>query len=155
MRLDKLTTEYQQSLPFNQEERLVATRIAKEKANVAKWGLNSVIALFAILLVVIILIARGTDTNLVGGLAALGLISVWGFGWRRGKQLFTRFYEEEISNLQSETTEGSASLGPLSNRERQVLHYAAQGCSNKQIGSELSITESTVKHFISSSMTKL
>ncbi len=147
--------EDEHSIQINQEKELTAIHTAKEKANAAKWGLNSVVALFGILIVVIILIARDTDINLVGGLAALGLLTVWIVGWRRGKQLYSRFYVEEYSNLQTQTAENINPQGLLSSREIQVLNYAAEGFSNKQIGLKLGISESTVKYFVSSSMTKL
>jgi len=107
------------------------------------------------MIVVIILIARGMDTNLVGGLAALGLITVWIVGWRRGKYLYERFYVEELSSQTSKTAEGIATVEPLTDREIQVLNYAAKGYSNKQIGTELGISENTVKYFVSHSMVKL
>ena len=145
----------QQSLQINQEMEQVATSTATEKANVAKWGLNTVVALFAILIVVVILVARETDTNLVGGLAALGLIIIWIIGRKRGKQLFARFYVEELSSLHSKIVEGITAPGPLTNKEIQVLNYVAKGYSNKQIGLELRVSENTVKYFVSNSMTKL
>jgi DNA-binding NarL/FixJ family response regulator len=45
--------------------------------------------------------------------------------------------------------------GPLSNREREVLRLIAQGLPGKQIASELSITERTVKFHTASVMRKL
>lgn len=36
----------------------------------------------------------------------------------------------------------------LSEREREVLHWLASGASNREIGRELSITESTVKRHV-------
>lgn len=45
--------------------------------------------------------------------------------------------------------------GPLSAREREVLHLIAQGLPGKQIAGELSITERTVKFHTASVMRKL
>jgi DNA-binding NarL/FixJ family response regulator len=43
----------------------------------------------------------------------------------------------------------------LSDRERQVLKYMANGRSNKEIGQTLCISESTVKAHVQSILTKL
>ncbi|MFC1864630.1 response regulator transcription factor [Chloroflexota bacterium] len=145
----------EQPIQINQIEALTAKYIASDKANAAKWGINSVIALFGILVTVVILIARQIDTTLVGGLAVVGLLTIWFIAWRNGKKLFSRFYLEELSNSQIETDEIITSKGSLSKREIQVLNYAAKGFSNKQIGLELGISIHTVKIFISSSMVKL
>jgi DNA-binding NarL/FixJ family response regulator len=37
---------------------------------------------------------------------------------------------------------------PLSEREREVLHWLASGASNREIGQRLYITESTVKRHV-------
>jgi len=148
-------TQEQQTVHLNEETELAAKTTASDRANAAKWGLNTVVTLFGILIVVILLLARGTDTDVVGGLAILGLIAVWFFSWRRGKQLSARFYVEEVANLQASPLGIAAVQGLLTTREVQVLNFASEGLSNKQIGKELGISESTVKHFISSSMTKL
>jgi len=83
-------------------EREAAQR-AKDRARNARWDLNIAIFLFAILILVIIL-ATYTKVGLevVAPIAIFGLAMVWVAGWRKGKQLYQRFYEEELSRLQSE-----------------------------------------------------
>ncbi len=83
-------------------EREAAQR-AKDRARNARWDLNIAIFLFAILILVIIL-ATYTKVGLevVAPVAIFGLAMVWVAGWRKGKQLYQRFYEEELSRLQSE-----------------------------------------------------
>lgn len=42
----------------------------------------------------------------------------------------------------------SPAVGPLSEREQEVLHWLASGASNREISQQLYITESTVKRHI-------
>ncbi|MFC1965835.1 response regulator transcription factor [Chloroflexota bacterium] len=135
---------------------LVAMQIARSKTNVAKWGLNSVIFLFALLIIIIILISRGIGTNIIATLAILGLGVVWLTGWRRGKVLYRSFYTEELSNLQQKPSKEAATLvEQLTPRELQVLTYAARGYANKRIALELGISENTVKNFFAKVLVKL
>ncbi len=46
-------------------------------------------------------------------------------------------------------------LGALTAREREILHLIAQGMSNKEIGAALSLTEATVKGYVSVILSKL
>ncbi len=46
-------------------------------------------------------------------------------------------------------------LAALSAREHQVLECVASGMSNQQIGLELGLAEKTVKHYMTSILTKL
>jgi DNA-binding CsgD family transcriptional regulator len=61
------------------------------------------------------------------------------------------FITGKIENLLDRMSE----KGPLSDREREVLSYAAQGKSNKQIGNLIGLSESTVKNHFSSTLRKL
>ena len=45
--------------------------------------------------------------------------------------------------------------GPLSFREMEALNYAALGKSNKQIAQIIGLSESTIKHYFSSTLKKL
>ena len=80
-----------------------ASQRAMDRARNARWDLNIAVFLFAILILVIIL-ATYTEAKLevVGPIAAVGLVLVWIMGWRRGKQLYVRFYKEEITRLEQE-----------------------------------------------------
>ncbi|MEJ2666712.1 MAG: response regulator transcription factor [Deinococcales bacterium] len=44
---------------------------------------------------------------------------------------------------------------PLTERERQVLRLAGQGCTGAEIASELSLSEGTVRNYLSEAMSKL
>ena len=87
----------------NTETEQLAARRARDKSKNARWDLNILIFLFAILIMVIIL-ATYTRAGLevVAPVAIFGLAMVWLVGWRRGKQLYQRFYGEELSNLEQE-----------------------------------------------------
>ena len=63
----------------------------------------------------------------------------------------------ELNRLTAkEGRKGSVALAdPLSERERSVLQLLAEGCSNKEIGSRLSITEGTVKNHMTNVLGKL
>ena len=83
-------------------ERLAARR-AGERARNARWDLNVAIFLFAVLILVIILITyTKIGIEVVAPVAIFGLAMVWLVGWRRGRQLYPRFYEEELSELEQE-----------------------------------------------------
>jgi len=61
------------------------------------------------------------------------------------------FVTEKVQNLFNRIS----SHGPLTEREIEVLNYAAQGKSNKQIAENIGLSESTVKNHFSSTLRKL
>ena len=80
-------------------ERLAA-RKARERARIARWDLDVAVFLFVVLIIVIILLFQGLGIEVVAPVAILGLVLVWLVGWRRGKQLYETFYEEELAKLE-------------------------------------------------------
>ena len=133
-----------------------AAQRAKDRANAARWNLEVAILSFAILIIVMILLFRGIGTEIVASVAIFGLTMVWLMGWRRGRQLYQRFYTEELSNLEPKPEkEAAAFTGPLTSREIEILNHVAQGYLNKQIAIELGISEATIKTHVSSILTKL
>jgi len=78
-----------------------ATR-AKVRARVARWDLNIAIFLFAVLIIVIILLFQGIGIEVVAPIAVFGLVMVWLVGWRRGRELYESFYDEELAKLEQE-----------------------------------------------------
>lgn len=134
----------------------LATQIANSKTDIAKWDHNTVVFLFAVLVIVIILVSLEVDTKIVAPVAILGLAVAWLMGRRRGKQLFQGFYTEVLASLKQEPEQKAAgSMEHLTSREIQILNFVAQGFSNKQIALELGISINTVKDFISKILTKL
>jgi predicted membrane chloride channel (bestrophin family) len=77
-----------------------AAQNAKIRARVARWDLDIAVFLFAVLIIVIILLFQKIGIEIVGPVAIFGLAMVWVVGWRRGKQLYERFYEEELAKLE-------------------------------------------------------
>ncbi len=146
----------QRSIESGPEIERLAIEIARSKTNVAKWGLHIVVFLFALLIAIILLASRGIGTDIVAPLAVAGLAAVWLMGELRGRQLYKRFYAEELSRHHQEPgEEATALVAKLSPREMEALNYMAQGYANKEIASELGISENTVKNFVSAIFTKL
>ena len=67
------------------------------------------------------------------------------------------FLQPEIASrtLRAMLHPESAKIEPLSDRERQVLVFLAQGDSNRGIAEKLNITEGTVKNHVSNILNKL
>lgn len=77
-----------------------AVRRAKDRAGAARWDLNIAIFLFAILILVVILATyTKMGIEVVAPIAIFSLAMVWLVGRRRGRQLYQRFYDEELSKL--------------------------------------------------------
>ena len=98
-----MTDETEVIVGISLEMERTAARRARDRARNARWDLNVLIFLFAILIMVIIL-ATYTKAGLeiVAPIAIFGLAMVWLVGWRRGGQLYQRFYDEELSKLERE-----------------------------------------------------
>ena len=77
-------------------ERRAAQR-ARDRANAARWNLEIAIFLFAIVIIVFILSFQGIRIEIVAPIATFGLAMAWLVGWRQGRQLYQRFYNEELS----------------------------------------------------------
>jgi len=82
-----------------------AAQNAKIRARVARWDLDIAVFLFAVLIIVIILLFQKISIEVVGPVAIFGLAMVWLVGWRRGKKLYQRFYEEELAKLEPDSKE--------------------------------------------------
>ena len=84
------------------EMKRMAARRARDRAGAARWDLDIAVFLFAVLIIVIILLFQDIAIEVVAPIAIFGLAMVWLVGWRRGRQLYQRFYDEELSNLEKE-----------------------------------------------------
>jgi Flp pilus assembly protein TadB len=80
-----------------------AAQRARDRAGAARWDLNIAIFLFAVLIIVVILGFQGIEWWVVAPIAVFGLAMVWLVGWRRGRELYQRFYNEELSDLEQES----------------------------------------------------
>jgi len=81
---------------------LEAARRARERAGGGRWDLDIAVFLFAVLIIVIILLFQEVDIAIVSPVAIFGLAMVWLCGWRKGRQLYRRFYDEELFKLEQE-----------------------------------------------------
>jgi len=98
-----MTDEAEVAEPVSPEMEQTAAQRATDRARNARWDLNIAIFLFAILILVIILATyTKMGIEVVAPIAIFGLAMVWLVGWRKGKQLYQRFYEEELSKLKYE-----------------------------------------------------
>ncbi len=79
-----------------------ATQRARDRARAARWDLDVAVFLFAILIMVIILLFQGIGTAIVAPVALFGLSMAWLVGWRKGRQLYNLFYDEELLRLKRE-----------------------------------------------------
>ncbi len=91
--------------PVREEIRREAARRAKERARVARWDLDVAVFLFVVLIIVIILLFQDINIGIVAPVAIFGLVMVWIVGWRRGRQLYWTFYDDELVRLQREAKE--------------------------------------------------
>lgn len=98
-----MTDETEVTVGVGPQMERVAVQRAKDRAGTAKWDLNIAIFLFAILIMVIILATyTKAGIEIVAPVAVFGLIMVWLEGWRRGRQLYHRFYDEELLKIEQE-----------------------------------------------------
>ncbi len=144
-------------LSLGEMERLAAGR-AGEKVRTARWDLSVAILAYAILGAVVLLRLEGIAIEIVASIAVVGLAMVWFVGWRRGKKLFKRFFDDELHQLQEFSPGKEAgALVPslLTPRETEILDHIARGYINKQVASKLGISEQTVKNHLSSILRKL
>jgi DNA-binding NarL/FixJ family response regulator len=75
----------------------------------------------------------------------------------RGELFISQGYAGRVlSGMRNRAARASAAnAAKLSQREKQVVHLLLEARSNKEIASNLSISEKTVKHYMTSLMTKL
>ena len=79
-----------------------AAQRARYRAKAARWDLDVAVFFFAILAIVIILLFQEIGIEFVAPSAVLGLAMGWLMGWRKEKQIYGFFYEEELSKLDQE-----------------------------------------------------
>ena len=75
-----------------------AGKTAELRTRQAMWDLDVAVFLFAVLIVIIILLFQGVDVIITTPVAVFGLVMVWVVGWKRGKESYKYFYEEELRN---------------------------------------------------------
>ena len=101
-----------------------AARRARDRARVSRWDLDIAVFLFAVLIIVIILLFQGVDIKVVAPVALFGLAMVWLAGWRKGKQLYRHFYEEELLKVERESRK--AAEGTLTKAVEETIEEKVQ-----------------------------
>jgi len=91
----------------------VAAKRARYRAKAARWDLDVAVFFFAVLAIVMILLFQGVGIEFVAPAAALGLAMGWLLGWRKEKQVYGFFYEEELSKLDEEVEKSLGTLGEM------------------------------------------
>lgn len=79
-------------------EQQASTR-ARERSMAARWDIDIAVFLFTVLIIVIILLFQNIGIEIVAPVAIFGLGMVWLVGWRRGNQLYKKFYKEELERM--------------------------------------------------------
>ena len=144
-------------LDFRETEQR-ATERAGERVKAAKWDYTMAILAYAILGAVVLLRLQGVAIEIVAAVAILGLAGVWLLGWRQRRQLFKRFYIEELRQLKEFTGGEKVEVSvpsPLTPRETEIISHIAHGYANKEIANMLQISEQTIKNHMSSILGKL
>jgi DNA-binding NarL/FixJ family response regulator len=72
-----------------------------------------------------------------------------------GKTLLDPAIVRTVRSRMRADDHGDPRLAALNPREREVLSLIADGLTNRQIGARLSLTEKTVKNYVSSLLAKL
>src|SRR5450830_1204668 len=72
-----------------------------------------------------------------------------------GRSLIEPALSRRVVQRMQHARDSDPRLGSLSARERQILSLIADGLTNRQIGTELSLAEKTVKNYVSSLLSKL
>ena len=105
-----MTSEAEGIKHFSPEMEATASERAIIRARAARWDLDIAVFLFAILIIIIILLFQKIAIEPVSLIAIFGLVVVWVAGWRRGKQLYQRFYGEELLKLEEARMQTSGEL---------------------------------------------
>ncbi len=84
-----------------------ASQVAQDRVRPAKWDLDVAVFMFAVLIIVIILLFQGVVLEITAPVAIFGLAMCWLVGWQRGRQLYRRFYKEELARLEIESKRAS------------------------------------------------
>ena len=100
-----------------------AAQRARDRASAARWDLDIAVFAFAVLIIVIILLFQGIGIEIIAVAAVAGLAMVWLAGWSRGRKLYERFYDEELTKLGQElrTTVKEAAEETVDEKVRKAL----------------------------------
>ena len=80
---------------------LQASKEARRRAKSSRWSIDTVILLLMSGLVTLMMNLAGTSIDIAVPAGFVGLITVAAVVWRREKQLYRRFYDEELATYNS------------------------------------------------------
>jgi hypothetical protein len=80
----------------------IAEQKARDRADAARWDLDIAVFAFSVLIIVMILLSEEVRIEIVGIAAIAGLAMVWLAGWDRGRKMYERLYDEELTKLKQE-----------------------------------------------------
>lgn len=106
-------------------KRMAAGR-AGERARIARWDLDVAVFLFVVLILVIILLFQNIGIEIVAPVAIFGLGMVWLVGWRRGRQLYSSFYDEELTKLERELEEKTEKEAKVGKAKEETIEEKVQ-----------------------------
>ena len=90
------------NVQINKEIEKQAAKRAIIRARSSRWDLDVAVFLFAVLIMIIIILFQGIGIAIVAPVAFFGLSMTWLVGWRKGRQLYNSFYDEELLRLKRE-----------------------------------------------------
>ncbi len=76
-----------------------ARKLARNRANTEMWSADIALYIFAVLVIIVILLFEGVRNEISVLIAIFGLGMGWLVGFRQGKRLYQRFYDEELVRL--------------------------------------------------------
>ncbi len=142
-----------------------AARIVKMQFSDGIWNMQIMIFLYAATIATVIMAFGGVRIEIIALSAIVGLSIVWIWGRIRYKKLYQHLYQNEIRHLQIlNNEENSDSLevvnilearkngvlhpitSPLTPRQQEIICLIAAGNSNKQIATQLNLSERTIKN---------
>lgn len=100
-----------------------ARQRTRDRVSAARWDLDIAVFAFAVLIIVMILLFQGVRIEIIAIAAASGLAMVWLAGWSRGRKLYERFYDEELTKLiqESKTADTKAIEETVDEKVRKAL----------------------------------
>lgn len=139
-------------------------QIATDRVAEQKWNTQSLILIYAILIIVLLLSLADTNIWVVASVATAGLLAFWTFSWLRGRRLENQLSPKELHDYVrlavavskvAKSEEEMSSETPLSEREIEILRLVAEGNMNKEIASSLGLSQATVRNHVSRIFRKL
>ncbi|MEK7354165.1 MAG: hypothetical protein AABZ77_06645 [Chloroflexota bacterium] len=82
---------------INQKTKRKIVQRAKDRANAAKWNLDVAVFSFGLIIIIFVLSFERVSVWITAFAAVLGLATIWLIGWRRARQQYAGFLDEELA----------------------------------------------------------